>query len=136
MGSCSDLSDIDKGNCGFVKCSSYAMLSTVPTKCGRTPVNQRQCHGSLIDAPEEGRLVCLVQSHGRVNVAQSSEKVHAVSDRKVSKHTQHITVFLRIGQHSHRPDRVPMLVCFKSTYNGPVSISTGPRSSGRSSGQV
>ena len=56
----------------------------------------------------ERRLAHVVRSN-RVTVAQIVEEVKAVSDRKVSEYTAAAFFFLRLGLHSHRPVRVPML---------------------------
>ena len=50
----------------------------------------------LIDARGEGRLACVVRSNRRATGAQTTEKVNAGSDRKVSEHTVHLSL-LRMG---------------------------------------
>ncbi|ROL53780.1 hypothetical protein DPX16_9480 [Anabarilius grahami] len=81
-------------------------------KCSKegTVVNQRQSHGwpRLIDARGERRLARVVQSNRRATVAKNAQEVNAGSDRKVSEYTVHHSL-LRMGLHSRRPVRVPML---------------------------
>ena len=73
-------------------------------------VNRRQGHGRprLTDARGEQRLACVVRSNRRATVAQIAQEINAGSDRKVSENTVHRSL-LRMGLHSCRPVRVPML---------------------------
>ena len=77
----------------------------------------------------ERRLACVVRSNTQATDVQIAEEV---KDRKVSEYTVHHSL-LRMGLHSRRPVRVPMLIPFtaESTINGHVSIRTGPWSNGR-----
>ena len=63
--------------------------------------------GSLMHVGSEGWTVC-VRSNRRATVAQIAQEVNAGSDRKVSEYTVHHSL-LRMGLHSRRPVRVPML---------------------------
>ncbi|KAK3522147.1 hypothetical protein QTP70_026962 [Hemibagrus guttatus] len=75
-----------------------------------TVVNRRQGHGRprLIDARGERRLARVIRSNRQATVAQIVEEVNAGSDRKMSEYTVPHSL-LRMGPHSRRPVRVPML---------------------------
>ncbi|ROL53358.1 hypothetical protein DPX16_20468 [Anabarilius grahami] len=125
MGKRKDLSEFDKGQimmarrlgqsisktAALVGCSRSAVVSIYQkwSKEG-TVVNRRQGHGRprLIDARGERRLVRVVRSNRRATVAQIAQEVNAGSDRMVSEYTVHRSL-LRMGLHSRRPFRVPML---------------------------
>ena len=125
MGKHKDLSEFDKGQivmarrlgqsisktAALVGCSRSAVVSIYQkwSKEG-TVVNRRQGHGRprLIDARGERRLARVVRSNRRATVAQIAQEVNAGSDRKVSEYTVHHSL-LRMGLHSCRPVRVPML---------------------------
>ena len=125
MGKRKDLSEFDKGQivmarrlgqsisktAALVGCSRSAVVS-IYQKCSKegTVVNRRQGHGRprLIDARGERRLALVVRSNRRATVAQIAQEVNAGSDRKVSEYTVHRSL-LRMGLHSRRPVRVPML---------------------------
>ncbi|ROI81802.1 hypothetical protein DPX16_22037 [Anabarilius grahami] len=125
MGKCKDLSEFDKGLiviarrlgqsiskiAALVGCSRSAVVSIYQkwSKEG-TVVNRRQGHGwpRLIDARGKRRLARVVRSNRRAAVAQIAQEVNAGSDRKVSEYTVHHNL-LRMGLHSRRPVRVPML---------------------------
>ncbi|ROL41563.1 hypothetical protein DPX16_6961 [Anabarilius grahami] len=102
----------------LVGCSRSAVVSIYQkwSKEG-TVVNRRQGHGRprFIDARGERRLARVVRSNRRTTVAQIAQEVNAGSDRKVSEYTVHHSL-LRMGLHSRRPVRVPMLTCASLTW--------------------
>ncbi|ROL54534.1 hypothetical protein DPX16_11709 [Anabarilius grahami] len=125
MGKRVDLIEFDKGQtvmarrlgqsisktAALVRCSRSAVVSNYQKwpKEGAV-VNWRQGHGRprLIDARGERRLARVVRSNRQATVAQIAQEVNAGSDRKVSEYTEHHSL-LRMGLHSRRPVRVPML---------------------------
>ncbi|ROL45969.1 hypothetical protein DPX16_4783 [Anabarilius grahami] len=125
MGKRKDLSEFDKGQivmarqlgqsisktAALVGCSRSAVVNIFQKWSNEgAVVNWRQSHGlsRLIDARGERRLARVVRSNRRATVAQTAQEVNAGSDRKVSEYTVHHSL-LRMGLHSRRQVRVPML---------------------------
>ena len=125
MGRSKDLSDFDKGQvimaiqlgqsisetARLVGCSRSPVVSTYRqwSEEGQT-TNRRQGVGRqrLIDARGQRRLSRLVRTDRRSTVAQVTENVNGGHRRNVSQSTVHHTL-LRMGLHSRRPVRVPMM---------------------------
>ncbi|ROL52875.1 Spectrin beta chain, non-erythrocytic 1 [Anabarilius grahami] len=125
MGKHKNLSEFDKGQivmarrqgqsisktAALVGCSRSAVVSIYQKwSMEGTVVNRLQGHGRprLINARGERRLVRVFRSNRRATVAQIAQEVNAGFDRKGSEYTEHHSL-LRMGLHSRRPVRVPML---------------------------
>ncbi|ROL51094.1 Transposable element Tc1 transposase [Anabarilius grahami] len=101
MGKRKDLSEFDKGQIVMARRLGQSISKTI--SCGVFLV----CSGQYLSKVVQGRNSGEPATR-RATVAQIAQEVNAGSDRKVSEYTVHRSL-LRIGLHSHRPVRVPML---------------------------
>ena len=125
MGRSKDLSDFDKGQIAMARqvgqsisetarlvgCSHSAVVSTYrqwSEERQTTNRGQGVRRPRLIDARGQRRLSHLVQTDRRSTVAQVRENFNGGHGRNVSQSTVHRTL-LRMGLHSRRPVRVPMM---------------------------
>ena len=110
MGQRKDVSDFDKGQivlarrlgqnisrtAALVGCSRSAVVRTDQKWSKEGTGEPTGSDPRLIDARGERRLARVVRSNRRATGAQTAEKVNAGSDRKVSEHTEHLSL-LRMG---------------------------------------